>query len=725
MSPSPAPLLPPRYYLDHFEELLGFVEAKYRHALEAPHRAFLDEFRALPLAARCLYVRITNRRGRVFRRDRLRYPEIEDLEATVRLLGERGFIRAPRRDDFAGLLALDPRPELLARLRNRLPGPASTPPRLSSSRKEELVRTSLALLPFEAAFPAEELDRYLVQDRVDEVSYLLFLYFGGLHRDLTALALRDLGRMRPAPFRTDFEPRFATGEAARACFFYVRLLEELDRASLDEALAACAGIAAWPVVAEPEVVGLRHRALHRLGRLCERLGRPDEALSVFARSDEYPATERTARLLFASGRREECEALLHRMIDDPSCDAELYFAGDFLERKFQRKRTGRLTDLLRAAPVLALDESGRDRPEEAAAARLRREGAEAAHGENALWSQLFGLLFWDLLFGPELSALHDPFDFTPGDLAVGTFLERHREAVGNILARLDDVSATLAALDATWTAQRGLPNSLVPWDETLYALVRRLVATAPRGALAAVLREMARDHRSNRNGFPDLVVFKDGGVRFLEVKTPGDQIRRQQLVQIERLRRAGFDVGVVQLRWIVDPEQDYVVVDIETTGSDPSAHRLTEIGAVRVRGGRVLAEWSTLVNPGRRIPGFIAQLTGITDPMVADAPRFAEVADDFRAFLGDAVFVAHRAKFDHGFLKAEFARLGQDFGGPVLCTLVESRRLFPGLSSYGLAALCGQFGIPLESHHSALCDARATAELLVRIHERRMAAPEH
>ena len=280
--------------------------------------------------------------------------------------------------------------------------------------------------------------------------------------------------------------------------------------------------------------------------------------------------------------------------------------------------------------------------------------------------------------------------------------------------------AALACLDTVWTNHEMTPNSLVAWDDRLQHVVRRLVALAPSGAIAIVLEALAHDFRHQRSGFPDLMVIENDHLRFLEIKTEGDQIRRQQLVQIERLKRAGFEVGVANVRWTVDPGQEYVVVDLETTGSDPATQRITEIGAVKVRDGQIIAEWSSLVRPGRRIPSFIVGLTGITDEMVAGAPEFAAIAEGLFDFLGDAVFVAHRAKFDHGFLKAEFERVGKRLAGPVLCTVVETRRHFPGLKSYGLAPLCSHFGIPLESHHRALCDARATAAVFLKIQEKRL-----
>ena len=233
---------------------------------------------------------------------------------------------------------------------------------------------------------------------------------------------------------------------------------------------------------------------------------------------------------------------------------------------------------------------------------------------------------------------------------------------------------------------------------------------------------MADDPIGLGKGFPDLLLMNEESVKFVEVKGEGDQIQRHQLARMELLAETGFAVEVLRVDWCVDPSQEYVVVDIETTGGRAGNHRVTEIGAVKIRNGIVVDEFQTLLNPERAIPPKITRLTGITNAMVSSAPRFAEVADAFRAFLGEAVFVAHSVKFDYGFLRAEYARLEEAFRFPTLCTVVSMRKFFPGLKSYSLGNLTGEFDIPLPDHHRALCDARATAELLKMINRRRMGA---
>lgn len=156
-----------------------------------------------------------------------------------------------------------------------------------------------------------------------------------------------------------------------------------------------------------------------------------------------------------------------------------------------------------------------------------------------------------------------------------------------------------------------------------------------------------------RDGFPDLMLVGEETVSFLEVKAEGDVIRRNQLTRLRQLQAAGIAAEIVRVDYRFDPDQDYVVVDIETTGGWASGDRITEIGAVRIRNHEVIEEWHSLINPQRSIPSHISRLTGITNDMVRDAPVFAEIADSFMTFMGDGIFVAHNVNFDYGFISYE------------------------------------------------------------------------
>ena len=157
-------------------------------------------------------------------------------------------------------------------------------------------------------------------------------------------------------------------------------------------------------------------------------------------------------------------------------------------------------------------------------------------------------------------------------------------------------------------------------------------------------------------------------------------------------------------------------VDLETTGTTAGEHRVTEIGIVRVD-GRAVNEWSTLINPECSIPPGIQALTGITNAMVAGAPRFRDVWREIAERLAGCVFVAHNARFDYGFLKHEFARVGTTFTAKVLCTVRLSRRLYPGSSRHHLDAVIERHGLKVSERHRALGDARILWQFVQSVYD--------
>lgn len=164
-------------------------------------------------------------------------------------------------------------------------------------------------------------------------------------------------------------------------------------------------------------------------------------------------------------------------------------------------------------------------------------------------------------------------------------------------------------------------------------------------------------------------------------------------------------------------------VDLETTGGSPIEDRITEVGIIEVdfddagtKPPRPVREWSTLVNPDAPIPPFIETLTGITNAMVADAPRFEALADDILTRLDGRLFVAHNARFDHGFLKNAFRRMDRPFRPPVLCTVRLSRKLYPGYSRHNLDTLIERHRLVVDMRHRALGDARLLWQLWQKLH---------
>ena len=168
-------------------------------------------------------------------------------------------------------------------------------------------------------------------------------------------------------------------------------------------------------------------------------------------------------------------------------------------------------------------------------------------------------------------------------------------------------------------------------------------------------------------------------------------------------------------------EVTFVVVDLETTGGSPHSSAITEVGAVKVRGGEIVGEFQTLVNPGEHIPPFIAVLTGITDAMVARSPRIDTVLPAFLEFARGGVLVAHNAPFDVGFLKAAAPATGHAWPAfPVIDTARLARRALTrdDAPDCRLATLARVFHASTRPCHRALDDARATVDVLHGLIER-------
>lgn len=161
----------------------------------------------------------------------------------------------------------------------------------------------------------------------------------------------------------------------------------------------------------------------------------------------------------------------------------------------------------------------------------------------------------------------------------------------------------------------------------------------------------------------------------------------------------------------------FAILDIETTGGSPKTEKITEIAIFFHDGEKVVEEWSTLVNPEKPIPYFITGLTGITNEMVADAPKFYEIAKELVEKTENHTIVGHNVNFDYSFIKSEFRQLGFQYDRKTLCTVKLSRKVFPGHRSYSLGKLCKELGIEIRDRHRASGDALATVKLFEMIRD--------
>lgn len=684
--------LPPKYYLDHFREFRSMLERQYGQFFDDHHADFLRAFDLLSEDGQCLYLRLMNRRGRFFFQDSLQYQEITSYEAASLELQEKKFIAKLQEHDWEEFLSILPKAKLteLATI-NEIPFKKSWP--------REKLTEELSKIPFT---PFHDV---VVQEKREELSYLLFLFFGKIQSNLSLYTLRDLGVRKSNKQKESFLSRFQNKEEALSHYFYARLAEDITKAP---------PIAEWPPTLNRDSFDLREEILLAISEEHKALDDMDGCIEVLSHCLAHPGREKRIRLLFMQDRKDEALKGLHEILDHPFSDVEYLFAEDYLARKFNKERQSILTKTLRESKKIKIDESYFRHPEMGVIDELKEQGIESYHVENYLWNSLFGLLFWEELFLSEKTALYNEFERRPKDLDSIRFYELHEK---EILKKLDSLSVEY--IQNKITEKYDTPNGVFGWHEKLNDELTLFLSRANLDSVKEMLVYLAKDFNKRNSGFPDLISYSDAGVKFFEIKAEGDSLKQLQLLQILALKKAGFEVEILQVEYAFNPNQLYVVVDIETTGGSLPYHRITELGAVKMRNGEVIEKYQTLVNPERWISREIEALTGISNSMVKDAPKFAEVADAFLAFTKDAIFVAHNVGFDYSFIQAEFEKLEKKFVRPYICTKVGMKKHYPDLPSYSLKNLTSHFEIGLETHHRALCDAEAAAGLLKLINLKR------
>lgn len=703
--------LPQFYYHRNFCDMLTYVSTRYTDLMGPEHTRFIQDFDALPFEAQCTYARIAGRKGKIFNMYHLRYVEIKNIPEQFDTLLQNNFVKPVESSDFKDFLLSMTKPDLVQLIEERL---CETLYR-RSWKKSKLIDICLEHIDFDDVLIS---DSFVVQSRLKAYQYLLFLYFGRIENSLQAKTLGDLGVVRPT---RNVSPKlaFTNYSQAKCAYFYAKALFSLganDQASIQTLIDT---VELWPRPVDELTKIKRGKLLQKLGGLSERKGNIEAALGLYAQSDSDNCNERVVRIRYRRNENDDrnwVQKRLEEMIENPESDDEHTFANDFYARKFKKKRTSEVTDLLRESHTIFLDEGFRHAPERAVVNYYKKKGLAAYRTENQLWLSLFGLLFWDEIYADEAPKAWS----LPLSLKKNSFYQHHKKSIESKLSDLALTGSTLLPLLKTITKHHNTKNGVFNWDPKSVERIKLLVRHAPKAALVSMLRHMAQNFMRTKDGFPDLMLIEHGEARFVEVKAKGDVLRRNQLTRLRQLQAAGFTANIIRVEWHIDPDQVYVVVDVETTGGRPGLHRVTEIGAVKLQNGEIIGEWSSLINPQRSIPSNITRITGIDENMVADAPIFAEIADSFTEFMGDAIFAAHNVNFDYGFIRSEFQMIDRNFKHPKICTCASMRKLYPGYPSYSLKNLCLEFQIDLEAHHRALCDAKAAAELLNMVNDKRI-----
>jgi VRR-NUC domain len=526
---------PPHYYAANVLRLLAAVDRQYNDILLERERNYLGQLFDLSVDGQRLYARLLTRKGPMIRIDSLGYREVNDLDGALDELQAGGLLTYNPAVPADQLLTLLTRSELEAEF-----------PAVRAARKARQVDV------IAAKYPEPYLRQRLavpypvcVLLELDRLRIMQLLFFGDARTDLTTFVLEDLGMLRFESYALDPAQRQFRD---RADFDdYLNLLARREQLrGLDAQWQHGSATTLLETLSRPHPRRLLERVrsglLNQLGRSAERAGECALALAAYACSSRPPARERQVRLLARSGEQNNAAAMLDAIDAAPLSAGERYFARQF--------RAGRGRQARPQEQLLRLPQPPTGSVEAAALAALTRNGGCGRHLENALPRGLLGLAFWDVIFAPVEAAFVNPYQAAPLDLYWSDFRRSRAELITARLAALREPGAVAQAICTTAQVKRGVNNALVAWHALDAGILQAAVRSVPGHHWVAMFDHMLDDLEQTRTGFPDLALFfGPGRYQFVEVKGPGDEMRREQHLWFEFFAGANIPATLLRVVW--------------------------------------------------------------------------------------------------------------------------------------------------------------------------------
>ncbi|QBM18627.1 fanconi-associated nuclease 1 [Marinobacter sp. JH2] len=552
--PKTADLENPLYYLENMNTLVDWVAEHHGDLLTEGERAWLKNFRQLPIAARALLTRMIMRSGELFRVDKLNYPELPqpETEAVAELIAQQWLEPAP-------LLGLDDvfRLFTLAELRLKYAdwlADKGWPKNLPKAQlREALADTEPEPNTVDQWFeqPAPQIVRVPGMDLFDRIR---LMFFGNLRQSWTDFVLVELGVQQ---FETvPFTPESRAFQHRAEVDSYLQMHQCRER--LDEGEPADD---VWADIPDPVdnswLTSRRNRLLLELGRQAERQSNPELALQAWAASGHREARLKQLRLLERLKRFEEAWVIAGQWQTGELSDAEVQGLERILKRlapKMGEPKPQEPAKPLIRELIVTLPKPDTGSVEHAALAHLSTDEAPVFYVENTLINALFGLLCWPVIFKPIAGAFFHPFHAGPVDLTREDFVARRQADFDQCFAVLKTGTYREKIL-GTFRAKQGIANPFVVWPVVTEALLERALDCIPAEQLSALFQRLLTNVKEHRSGFPDLIRFipdakaPEHRYEMIEVKGPGDRLQDHQRRWLAFFDQQGIPASVCYVRW--------------------------------------------------------------------------------------------------------------------------------------------------------------------------------
>lgn len=542
-------ILPEKYYLDNFKYVLDFVLGKYEPLLSEDEIEFISKFMSLSEDGQCLYVRVSNRKGQFFRKEKLSYAEILDLDAAHSELLENNFLTKKTSleiEECFQLISIYNKSEVIQLLRafdldidNKL-------------KKEALILELLETCDTETLKQIFYSDSVITQAAKEELDMVKLFFFGHNHGDMSDFVIRDVGH---AKFMEIDESRLGTSFDTRKEAEAVMQLSQLNKEFylLEETLSPMS-IYEWFIEIEIDLYLSTEKAksraeklLHKVGYHLEKNKHFEEALELYHLSSASPLRERRIRIYNKQKAFDRSLALAHQILDNPNDNKEYYIALDVINKLDKKLKTTTLRQ--KDGIVIPVGSSYLHRVEQGALAYFESLGYQGYHSENSICRNVFGLFFWEEVFDPQYNSLHQPLQRNPSDIYGKDFYKKRKEAIIGKLQITKSKKKLEAILKSSIKSYTGVANPFVHWEDSMIDGMWHFLALAKLKQIKSLLSEMAIDPKNRSTGFPDLFVWKDSEYFFYEVKSPNDHLSEKQLFWLERFDEWGIPAEIALVEW--------------------------------------------------------------------------------------------------------------------------------------------------------------------------------
>jgi hypothetical protein len=533
----------PFYYLANFKEALAWVVDRNSDLLSMEELSFNERFLELPFASQALLVRLIMRRGQLFRRSKIAYPEIDAIDAALRTLIDIGWLDPAPPMTLHELFRLATRRELAERFDELTPGVTK------QDAYDMLAERHTQSLTFQEWLSTDE-PVYLVTI-VPIVLQFRLLHFGNFYQQWHEYTLAHLNifnyekvefdrQSRPFESRSDIEFFYALYRCYEAFNEGATLLEV--NARLPDATTTHT----W-------LLRRWDRLRYQIGQSAEREGQLEIALQLYSKNSEPEARVRGVRVLERLGNYDEAAREARLLLSEPKSEIVVQKVNRIvarLERRTGQRRGSRGSSNAWPSVSLQLAANTDGRVERRVQMHLSSEQAPVFYVENGLIGSLFGLLCWDAIFQPLRGAFFHRFHAAPVDLGCPDFVRRRHSAFEACLHRL--VSGEYRTwIMSTFHEKYGTAAPFVHWqlidDATLHLALECIDAEH----LALYFQRLLDDISENATGLPDLVQFFPEGrtYKLIEVKGPGDRLQDNQRRWLDYCVRHRLPVEVCQVSW--------------------------------------------------------------------------------------------------------------------------------------------------------------------------------